>query len=69
MQNTFRDDLLRILLVYLDDTIVYSSSISEHLQRLEHVLLKLREHGLKIEPEKCQFFKKSVKYLGRIGIR
>ena len=66
MQNIFRDDLLRVLLVYLDDIVVYSSTISEHLQRLEHVLLKLKENGLKIEPEKCQFFKKSVKYLGHV---
>ncbi|KAK3726383.1 hypothetical protein QZH41_005098 [Actinostola sp. cb2023] len=66
MQNIFRDDLLQILLVYLDDIIVYSSNVAEHLGRLEHVFQKLREHGLKIEPKKCSFFKTKVNYLGHV---
>ena len=56
MTNVFRDDILKILLVYLDDIIVYSRSVADHLQRLEQVFQKLREHGLTIEPGKCQFF-------------
>lgn len=56
MQTIFREDLLQILLVYLDNIIVYSDSIADHLRRLEQVFQKLREHGLKIEAEKCQFF-------------
>lgn len=66
MQNIFRDEILQTLLVYLDDIIVYSENILDHLQRLELVFQKLREHGLKIEPEKCQFFRKRVTYLGHV---
>ena len=66
MQNIFREDVLKILLVYLDDIIVYSGTIAEHLSRLELVFRKLREHGLKIEPGKCQFFRRSVTYLGHV---
>ena len=43
-------------LVYLDDIIVYSSTIEEHFTRL-------RMAGLKIKPSKCSLFKKSLKYL------
>ena len=56
MQMIFQEDLLQILLVYLDDIVVYIDSIADHLRRLERVFQKLREHGLKIEAEKCQFF-------------
>ena len=66
MQTIFREELLQILLVYLDDIIVYSCSIADHLRRLERVFQKLREHGLKIEAAKCQFFKTRVKYLGHV---
>lgn len=66
MQTIFREDLLQILLVYLDDIIVYSDSIADHLKRLERVFQKLREHGLKIEAEKCQFFQSQVRYLGHV---
>ena len=50
--------------MYLDDIIVYSDTIVDHLKWLERVFQKLREHGLKIEAEKCQFFQSHVKYLG-----
>ena len=50
-------------IVYLDDIIVFSQDISTHLQRLEMVFQKLREHGLTIEAKKCQFFYTKVTYL------
>ena len=62
MQTIFCEELLQVLLVYLDDIIVYSSSIVDHLRRLERVFQKLREHGLKLEAAKCQFFQRRVKY-------
>ena len=66
MQTIFHEDLLQTLLVYLDDIIVHSSSIAEHLKRLERVFQKLRERGLKVEAAKCQFFQRRVKYLGHV---
>lgn len=54
---------MQILLVYLDDIVVYSDSIADHLRRLERVFQKLGKHGLKVEAEKCQFFRSFVKYL------
>ena len=53
-------------LVYLDDIIVFSQTVEEHLQRLEEVLERLQQAGLKIKPSKCHILCKSVKYLGYI---
>ena len=66
MQHIFREDLLQTLIVYLDDIIVFSQDVKEHLRRLELVFQKLREHGLKIEPKKCQFFCPKVTFLGHV---
>ena len=55
-----------ILLLYLDDILVFSKSFEEQLQRLEIVFNRLRSQSLKIKPSKCQFFHKEVKYLGHI---
>ncbi|KAK3709629.1 hypothetical protein QZH41_010093, partial [Actinostola sp. cb2023] len=66
MQGVFREDLLQKLMVYLDDIIVFSPTIEEHLIRLKVVFRKLSEHGLKIEPTKCQFFGNEVTYLGHV---
>ena len=63
MQSIFRDEFLEVLIVYLDDIIVFSQDIKTHLQHLEMVFRKLREHGLKIEAKKCQFFRLKVTYL------
>ncbi|KAL5486349.1 hypothetical protein EMCRGX_G018815 [Ephydatia muelleri] len=53
-------------LVYLDDIIIFSQTVDEHLQRLRDVLQRLKDAGLKIKPSKCQLLRKSVLYLGHI---
>lgn len=53
-------------LVYLDDIIVYASSLQEHEIKLKNVLKKLREYNLKLQPDKCEFLRKEVAYLGHI---
>ncbi|KAK7886058.1 hypothetical protein WMY93_025679 [Mugilogobius chulae] len=66
MERCMGDINLREVLVFLDDLIVFSSTLEEHEQRLKHVLERLREYGLKLSPSKCRFFQTSVKYLGHI---
>lgn len=57
---------LKQALVFLDDLIVFSSTLEEHEERLMRVLNRLKEFGLKLSPSKCKFFQTSVKYLGHI---
>jgi hypothetical protein len=64
MQHIFNDTLFQILLIYLDDLIIYSTIIEEHIERLDKVFIRLKEHGLKLNGKKCNFFKPQVKYLG-----
>ena len=53
-------------LIYLDDILVSSKSVPEHLQRLGRVFERLADTGLKLTPSKCCFFKKKVLYLGHV---
>ncbi len=64
MQSTMGDLIFQILLVYLDDILVYSSTFHEHLQRLDVVFSRLKETGLKVKLEKCHFLQGEVKFLG-----
>jgi len=41
-------------LVYLDDIIIYSSSVEEHIERLGLLFEKLRAANLKLKPSKCR---------------
>jgi hypothetical protein len=66
MERIFGDERFRSLLLYLDDIVVFSSSFETHLERLEVVLRRLRQHNLKLKMNKCHFFQTEVKYLGHI---
>ncbi|XP_037505852.1 uncharacterized protein K02A2.6-like [Rhipicephalus sanguineus] len=50
--------------VYLDDIIVSGKDVKEHAQRLEEVLTRLSDKGLRLKREKCRFGISSVKFLG-----
>ena len=64
MQSCLNDQIFQILLVYIDDIIVFSETYDEHLSRLDRVLARLSQHGLKIRMDKCKFLQREVSYLG-----
>ena len=56
----------RFALIYIDDIIIFSKSIKEHLTHLEEVFRRLREANVKLNPKKCSFVKQKVEYLGHV---
>lgn len=66
MERIFGDQSFQSLLLYLDDIVIFSSSFDQHLQRLDMVLTRLKEHNLKLKLQKCHFFQPEVKYLGHV---
>ena len=51
-------------MVYLDDVMIYSKSMAEHVKYLDQVFGQLKWAGLKIKVEKCKFAKFEIKLLG-----
>ena len=51
-------------LAYLDDILVVGKTFVEHLEKVELVLKRLREYGLKLSPKKCTLLRDKVQYLG-----
>ena len=66
MENCLGILHLNWCIIYLDDIIVYSKTPEEHLERLEAVFKKIGKAGLKLKPNKCEFFKSEITYLGHI---
>ena len=60
-------------LVFLDDILIPGHTIQEHNERLELVLQRLVDAGLRLKPSKCNFAMQEVLYLGHViseaGIR
>ena len=52
------------VVVYLDDILVAGKTETEHLKRLDQVLARLQEAGLRLSKKKCLFMASSVDYLG-----
>lgn len=51
---------------YLDDILVSGQDRAQHLKNLDAVLTRLEEFGLRVQKEKCEFFKESLEYLGHV---
>lgn len=65
-QYPIGDLLNKICLVYLDDIIVFSTSLDEQLNSLRLVLDRLKEANLKIQTDKCEFLKGETEFLGHV---
>ena len=52
------------VMVYLDDILVAGKNEEEHLNRLDVVLQRLQNAGLRLKDSKCEFLVASVTYLG-----
>ena len=66
MQRCVGDMHLNQCVVFLDDILIYSATLEEHLTRLEAVFRRLKECGLKLKPSKCEFLKRECHYLGHV---
>ncbi|GLB34315.1 putative retrotransposable element tf2 155 kda protein type 1-like [Lyophyllum shimeji] len=67
MNDIFRDLIAQgVVCVYLDDILIYTKTLEEHRRITRIVLDRLREHRLFLKPEKCEFERTEIEYLGLI---
>lgn len=65
-QNTIREVLSGLpgVLNVSDDLLIYASSIEDHHCRLRGVIQRIKESGLTLHKEKCQFLKNKISFFG-----
>lgn len=53
-------------IVYLDDILIASSSLEEHMMYIDYVLQRLKKVGFRLNLDKCEFVQQEIKFLGHI---
>ena len=66
LMSNVLDGLDRFALACLDDILIYSSTFEEHMNHIQTVFDRLREHDLKLKLKKCNFLQAETNYLGFI---
>ncbi|GBG68812.1 hypothetical protein CBR_g3507 [Chara braunii] len=64
MDKGFREQIGRLVVVYLDDILIFSKSMEEHIKHLEEVFTILKKTQLHLNVENSEFGRDSVIYLG-----
>ena len=66
MNEIFKDLIDYGVVIYLDDILIYSRNEDKHIARTKKVLERLQEHQLALSPEKCEWHKSKVNFLGYV---
>lgn len=66
MNNVLHGLIGKTCLVYMDDVIVFSTSLQEHLEKLNQIFDRFRRCQLKIQLDKSEFLKKEAEFLGHV---
>ena len=64
VNDVLRDLLNKTVFVYIDDILIFSSSMEEHVTHVRDVLQRLMENKLYVKAEKCEFHVSTVSFLG-----
>lgn len=54
------------IFIFMDDTIIYSQTLEEHMLKLRKVLERFKNAGLTLQTEKCHFLQHKIVYLGHV---
>jgi hypothetical protein len=66
MNSVFMPELDKFMIVFIDDILVYLENEKDHAEHLRIVLTRLRDHQLYTKFSKCEFWLKTVPFLGHV---
>ena len=67
MNDIFQNLIAKgIVVVYLDNILIFTKTKEEHTQAVWRMLQVLKENKLFLRPEKCKFYKQQIEYLGLV---
>ena len=66
MNHILQPFLRRFVLVFLDDILIYSPTMEDHIHHIDLVFEQLRKNQFYVKDSKCSFAQSSLEYLGHI---
>jgi hypothetical protein len=66
MNDIFRDKLDLCVVIYLDDILIFGTTLEQHIKDVTEVLERLQQYKLYAKPEKCEFHREEIEFLGLI---
>ena len=66
MNEVLKESIGKICIVYLDDILVFSASVEEHIESLHTILYCQQKANLKVQVTKCNFLKQQSEFLGHV---
>ena len=63
---SYPNDSPEFVEVHIDDILIFSRIMKEHIDHLRQVLERLRGARLRLKPVKCHFLQQSIEYLGHV---
>ena len=66
MDNALRGLIGKIYLAYLDDVIVFVSTLEDYSRDIVTLFERLRKIGLMLQPDKCEYLRPELEYLGHV---
>jgi hypothetical protein len=66
MNSVLEPFLRKFVIVFMDDILIYSSSLVDHATHIRLVLELLRDHKFYVKRFKCAFAQQELEYLGHI---
>ena len=65
-QKVLKEFLYKFVVIYLDDIVIYSNNIEEHVEHVRQVFTVLKANKLYVWKEKCEFDLREISFLSHI---
>ncbi|KAK3519889.1 hypothetical protein QTP70_006639 [Hemibagrus guttatus] len=66
VNEIFRDLLNQFVIAYIDDILIYSATLKDHVHHVRMVLTRLLQNQLYVKLEKCKFHRMTLTFLGYV---
>jgi len=64
INDALRQYLNIFVIAYLNDIMIYLITLKKHVQHVSQILKCLNRRDLRLKPEKCEFHREEVDFLG-----